>query len=169
MEIKDLPKVNNEKELTETQKNDLFGNIIRGKDVTEKIETSRGTFEVKFPRMKDLEVIGRVLANRLNGIPVQSMDPNVYSLMSKIATLDIIVVSGPAWYENAKKDNGFTWGDIPVQSFIEEVHAKAFDFRLKVQELLERNSETENTGMVTGVGNDDVGNPGLFEGLSGSK
>ena len=59
MELKELPKTN-EKELSDDQKKDLFGNIIRGKDVTEKIETSRGVFEVKFPRMRDLEIIERL-------------------------------------------------------------------------------------------------------------
>lgn len=168
MEVKELPK-KTEKELSEEQKNDLFGNIVRGKDVTEKIETSRGVFEVKFPRMKDLETIGRILARRLNGLSVQSMDPNIYNLMSQIATLDVVVVSGPAWYENAVKESEFTWGDIPSPSFISEVYAKAFDFRLKVQEMLESGKKTGDNGVDAGTSNDVTGGSGLFEGLSGKK
>lgn len=168
MEIKDLPKTK-EKELTEEQKNDLFGNIIRGKDVTEKIETSRGIFEVKFPRMKDLETIGRVLARRMNGLSVESMDPNIYNLMSEIATLDVIVVSGPSWYENAIKESDFSWGNIPVQSFIQEVYAKAYEFRLKVSQMLESSETNGDKPVAASVNNDDANKPGLFEGLSGSK
>lgn len=168
MEIKELPKTK-EKELTEEQKNDLFGNIIRGKDVTEKIETSRGVFEVKFPRMKDLETIGRVLARRMNGLSVESMDPNIYNLMSEIATLDVVVVSGPAWYENAVKENDFTWGNIPVQSFIQEVYAKAYEFRIKVSKILEQDEKDGDNGVAADKGDDDAHQPGLFEGMSGSK
>ena len=166
MELKNLPKVN-EKELSNLQKEDLFGNIIRGKDVTEKIETSRGIFEVKFPRMSDLESIGRVLAYRLKGLSVQSIDPNIYSLMSQIATLDVVVIDGPAWYQNAKKEGDFTWSNIPVQSFIQEVYAKAYDFRFKVQEMLEPKQDETNTAVVAGKDNDSAGESGLFEGLSG--
>lgn len=168
MEVKELPKIK-EKELTEEQKNDLFGNIIRGKDVTEKIETSRGIFEVKFPRMRDLETIGRVLARRMNGLSVDSMDPNIYNLMSEVATLDVVVVSGPAWYENAVKESDFTWGNIPIQSFIQEVYAKAYEFRLKVQNLIESDKENGNIGMATDISDDAANQPGLFENMSGRK
>jgi len=169
MEVKELPKTTG-KDLTDEQKNDLFGNIIRGKDVTEKIETSRGEFEVKFPRMKDLETIGRVLARRMNGLSVSSMDPNIYNLMSEIATLDVVVVSGPAWFENARKENPeFSWGSIPVQSFIQEVYAKAYEFRLKVSEMLESGKADGDNEVAAGESNDVSNQPGLFEGLSGKK
>lgn len=162
IETKDI-----EKELTENQKNDLFGNIIRGKDVTETIKTSRGDFKVKFPRTKDLEAIGRVLAYRLNGLSVQSMDPSVYNLMQQIATLDVIIISGPAWYENAKKEGSFvSWGDIPIQSFIQEVYALAYSFREEVQNELEQDKKDSDSKVVP-VNSDNVpDSTGLFEGMS---
>lgn len=156
-----------EKEMSEAQKNDLFGNIIRGKDVTETISTSRGDFKVKFPRTKDLETIGRVLAFRLNGIPVQSVDPNVYALMQQIATLDVVVLSGPAWYENAKKEGKFTtWGDIPMQSYVQEVYGKAYSFRDKVQKELELGENAADSKVDSGKNDNVSDSPGLFEGLS---
>ena len=100
-----------EKEITENDKENLFGSIIRGEEVTDILKTSKGDFKVKFPRARDLETIGRVLAYRLNGLSVQSIDPNTYYLMKQIATLDVLVLEGPAWYENAKKENKLTtWG-----------------------------------------------------------
>lgn len=167
MEIKELPKVKSE-ELTETEKESLFNNIIRGKDVTEKIETSRGIFEVKFPRMSDLEAIGRILAHKMHGYSVESMDRGIYMLMSQIATLDVLVVSGPGWYENAKKEGFFTWGNIPTESFVQEVYAKAYEFRVKVQDILEGNSNEGNKGVATSNDNDVSNKPGLFDGLSDS-
>lgn len=166
MKIEKLPKTDIE-ELTTGEKENLFGSIVRGKDVTEEIETSRGKFKVKFPRMSDLEAIGRVLAYRMNGLSVQSMDPNVYNLMQQIAMLDVVVVSGPAWYENAKKEDGFTWANVPIQSFIQEVYAKASEFRLKVSKMLESDTGHDNKRMAAAESGDNAAESGLFEGMSG--
>lgn len=168
MELKELPKDKKE-ELTKQQKDDLFISLLRGKDVTEKVETTRGIFELKFPRMIDLEKIGRIMAFRQNGLPTQCFDPNVLALMNEIATLDVLVVSGPAWYENIKKENeDFTWQDIPDQNFIQEVYAKAYEFRLKVQKIFNKPAGKENSGMDNTGSNEDSNGPDLFEGLSGS-
>lgn len=167
MEIKELPKIN-DVELTENEKENLFNNIIRGKDVTEKIETSRGVFEVKYPRVDDLEKIGRILAYKLGNATIDTMDKGIYALMSQTATLDVIVLSGPAWFENAKKETNFTWSDIPLESFISEVYAKAYKFRIEVQNILEGNTQEGNKGMVTNNNNVNVDKPSLFEGLADS-
>ena len=74
------------------------------------------------------------------------------------------VDSESAWYENAKKENlNFSWLDIPSQAFIQEVYAKAYEFRLKVQKLLESDSKEGNKELdsVQNVEND--GSPGLFD------
>lgn len=169
MELKTLPKAETET-LSELQKTDLFNSIVLGKDVTEKLETSRGVFEVKFPRLKDLEVISRVTALRLKGISVESFDANSYALIQQIAYLDVVVVSGPAWYENAKKEvQGFSFGDIPSQKFLQEVYAKALEFQLKVQGMLESEpEERESAGTDSVSDNQDTSGSGLFDGLSGN-
>ena len=84
-----------------------------------------------------------------------------------IATLDVIVLEGPSWYENAKKENvNFSWGDIPLQSYIQEVYAAAYTFRLKVQKLLETNGEEGDKGMDSVSDTENNGSPGLFDGIS---
>ena len=170
MELVDLPKVEEKNELSEFQKENLFDSIVRGKDVIEKIETSRGTFEIKFPRAKDLETIGRLTAYRLNGISEKCFDDATYSLIQQIATLDVVVRSGPAWYENAKKENSnFSWGDVPSQKFIGEVYAKAFEFRFKVQTMLDEDTERRDTELVAAKGNENNSGPGVFSGISSSE
>ena len=165
MEVEKLEKPT--KELNETQRVDMFNSIVMGKDVTEKIKTSRGDFKVKYPRARDLQQIGRLQALRLNGIPFECFDRNALALIQEIATLDVVVLEGPAWYENAKKENvNFSWADIPVQSYIQEVYAKAYEFRLKVQKLLESNDKNGNTEMDSVSDVEDNGSPGLFDGLS---
>lgn len=165
MEVEKLEKPT--KELNETQRVDMFNSIVMGKDVTEKIKTSRGDFKVKYPRARDLQQIGRLQALRLNGIPFECFDRNALALIQEVATLDVVVLEGPAWYENAKKENvNFSWADIPVQSYIQEVYAKAYEFRLKVQKLLESNDKDRNSEMDSVSDVEDNGSPGLFDGLS---
>ena len=154
-------------ELNNEQKTNMFNSIVMGKDVTETIETSRGKFKVKYPRARDIQAIGRLQALRLNGIPIECFDKNVLALIQEIATLDVVVLEGPVWYENAKKENiNFSWLDIPSQSYIQEVYAKAYQFRLKVQKLIESDSEEGNKGLDSVSNVEDNGSPGLFDGVS---
>ena len=168
MKVETLPK-EEQKELTEKQKENLFTSIVLGKDVTETIETSRGKFKIKYPRMRDIEEIGRRTAFRLNSLPAMSFDAGIYNLIQKIATLDTLVISGEGWYENAKKEANFTWGAIPIQSFIEEVYSKVAEFRFKVQELLERDNDTANREVAAEENSNVSSDAGLFEGMSGGE
>ena len=164
----ELEKIENKNpELNETKRIDLFNSIVLGKDVTETIKTSRGDFKIKFPRARDIQQIGRLQALRLNGISIECFDKNVLALIQEIATLDVVVLEGPSWYENAKKENlNFSWLDIPSQAFIQEVYAKAYEFRLKVQKLIESDGREGNPEMdsVSDVENND--SSGLFDGLN---
>lgn len=165
MEIKKIEK--QEEKLNETEVSDLFKAIIEGKDITEQVKTKKGIFEIKFPRIKDLEAIGRLTAYRLNGLSAKSFDPDTYSLIQKIAALDILTVKGPGWYELAKKNQiNFGWSDIPSQSLLEEVYASAYNFRIKVQREIESDKKPTDREVAT-LGNiDNPDEPNLFEGLS---
>ena len=155
------------KGLEEDKRVDMFNSIVMGNDVTETVKTSRGDFKVKFPRARDIQQIGRLQALRLNGIPIECFDRNVLALIQEIATLDIVVLEGPSWYENAKKENvNFSWLDIPSQAFIQEVYAKAYEFRLKVQKLIESDNKDGNTEMDAVSDVKDNGGPGLFDNIS---
>ena len=153
-------------ELTEDQRVDMFTSIVMGKDVTEMIKTSRGDFKVKYPRARDLQAIGRLQAYRLNGVPADSFDKNILAFMQQVATLDVLVLEGPTWYENAKKENvNFSWLDIPSQSFIMEVYSSLYTFRLKVQKLIESDGKEGNKGLDSVSNVEDNGSPGLFDNI----
>lgn len=157
-----------EPELNENEVNDLFKKIVLGQEVTEFIKTSRGEFKVKFPRARDIESIGRVLASRLRGIPVSCFDVNSYNLMLWVATLDVLVLDGPDWFKLAKKENElFSWRDIPSAVYIQEVYDLLMTFREKVQKQIESNPKTENNRMVNTGSSNDSNEPGLFDGMSG--
>ena len=153
--------------LDENERISMFNSIVMGKDVTEMIKTSRGDFKVKYPRARDIQQIGKLQALRLNGIPIDSFDKNVLAFIQEIATLDVVVLEGPVWYENAKKENvNFSWLEIPSQSYIQEVYAKAYEFRLKVQKLIESDGEEGNKGLDSVPDVKDNGSPGLFDNIS---
>lgn len=169
MQIVDKIKENPVKELTDEQTSDLFRSIVMGKDITEEIKTEKGVFIVKFPRLRDVEAIGRLTAFRLNGIPAHCFDADSYELMQRIATLDVITVSGPSWYELAKKEQpGFSWRDIPSMELINEVYAKAYQFRLTVQDKINGDTKTANRKVDDTSVSEKTSGPELFDGLSGS-
>lgn len=139
-----------EEELTMQAQDDLFYKIVRGEDVTETIETTRGKFTIKYPRIRDLETIGRLTAMRQNELPQASFEATIYSIMQKVATLDVLTISGPAWFENAKKENtkGTVWQNIPLVAFVDEVYSKTLAFRDKVQGLLEEGGKRTNNDVA---------------------
>jgi hypothetical protein len=50
-----------------------------------------------------------------------------------------MIESGPAWFENAKKEiKSFSWRDMPDADFIDEVYALAYSFRQTVQGKFKR-------------------------------
>ena len=164
MELENIQK--KEKSLDSIQTESLFIAIARGKDATEWIETSKGKFKVKFARAKDLEEIARRSAYRMGGIPSSCFAPNASALINQIATLDVLVVEGPAWYQNIIEENpNFSWSDMPSVAFIQEVYAKAYDFRVEMQEKIEHNPNITNTRMDDNEAIKDS-NTGVFDGIS---
>lgn len=152
--------------LDETQRVNMFTSIVMGKDVTETIKTSRGDFKVKYPRARDIQQIGKLQAYRLGGISAESFDKNVLTFIQEVATLDVLVLDGPDWFNNAKKENeNFSWLDIPSQSFIMEVYSKLYTFRLKVQKCIETNDTEGSEGVAAVSDVKDNGSPGLFDGI----
>jgi hypothetical protein len=141
---------------------ELFFQLLNGKTVHEKIPTSRGEFTVKFPKEKDIERIGILVAQRRMGVPAASFDLNTENSIYKCVVLDVIVEGGPAWYENAKKKNAnFSWRDMPDTDFIEEVYTLAYSFRQKVQAKFKQPDKAPAGGNGQPGVENDVGD-GLF-------
>lgn len=148
---------------------DFFMQLVRGKDITEVIETKRGKFTVKYPKQKDILAIGRLVARNHIGIPAECFDRNTETKIQVISTLEVIVVDGPDWWKNAKKENNnWNWGYVPDETFLNELYLKAYEFRRKVEEHFNRVEEKEPVGVSTESGNEHSVDFGLFEGLSGS-
>ena len=160
-----------ETEIMSVQKHDdLFFSMLNGNTVEETVTTSRGEFTVKFPKQTDILAIARIAAVMRNGIQANNFDVNGDYEIQKCATLDIIVTSGPAWFNKAKSVPSFSWRNMPDANFTDEVYAKALSFRQDVQAEL-RGIERDANNRIDEKGSEavssDVGS-GLFSGVSGS-
>jgi hypothetical protein len=153
--------------LTEEQRDDFFTRLITGKDVTEEIETGKGVFTVKYPKSKDLLAAGRIAAFRRNFKPVEAFDAETEMLNSMTSLLDVVVVSGPAWFENAKKANpNFSFLEAPSRGFIMELYGKAYSFREKVESRLNQGEGTADQRVSASAGDADPVDSGAFGSLS---
>lgn len=153
--------------LSEDKADELFYSLLNGKTIGDTIKTSRGDFVVKFPKHKDIERIGIIVAQRHCGLAAVSFDIDTENSIYKCAVLDVMIESGPVWYEKVKKSNeSFSWREIPDTDYIDEVFVKARSFRDRVQEQLRRpenplGGETDPEGIQKAVGSD------LFSGIAG--
>jgi hypothetical protein len=153
--------------LTEEQRDDFFTKLVMGKDVTEEVETGKGTFLIKYPKSRDLITIGKIAATRRNFKPIEGFDAETEMVNVMASTLDVVVVSGPKWFEDAKKANlNFSFLEVPSRVFLAELYGKAYSFREKVEQRLNQAEESDDRRVPPEAGNDDPVDGGAFGGLS---
>jgi len=154
--------------LSEEKKDTLFFTMLKGQTVKDTVKTSRGEFVVKFPKQGDLITIARLAAFMRAGISASNFDASGDYEIQKVATLDVTVDSGPAWFNKLKKDANFSWRNIPDANFVDEVYAMVLSFRAAIQERLKGNEEygvTETPEEVSGGVPPNVGGS-LFSGIT---
>ena len=153
--------------LTEEQRDDLFTKLIMGKDVTEAVKTSKGIFTIKYPKSKDLIAIGRIAAMRRNYKPIEGFDAEMEMVNAMASTLDVIVVSGPKWFEDAKKANlNFSFLEVPSRGFLAELYGKAYSFREEVEQRLNQEEGSNDKRVPPETGDAGSVDGGAFGSLS---
>jgi hypothetical protein len=153
--------------LTEREREDYFTKLVMGKDVTEEVETKRGKFTVKYPKPADLIAIGRIMAFRRDYKPVEAFDARSEEMNLVTATLDVVVVSGPEWFENARKARTtFSFVEAPSRSFLLELYGKAYSFRAKVESVLTEGEGAGDQRVPAEPGDDGAVDGGAFGGLA---
>jgi hypothetical protein len=153
--------------LTEEQRDDFFTKLVMGKDVTEEVTTGKGVFTVKYPKSKDFLAIGRVMSLRRNYKPPESFDAESEMVNTMTSTLDVVVVSGPKWFEDAKKANqNFSFLEVPSRAFLAELYGKAYSFREQVEQRFDQAEGSADKRVPAETGNDDTVDGGAFGGIS---
>jgi hypothetical protein len=153
--------------LTEEEKDSFFTKMVMGQDVTEEVDTTKGRFTLKYPKTSDIVMIGKVAAFRRNYKPVECFDAETEMLNMMASTLDVVVVSGPKWYEDAKTMNkNFSFMEVPSRGFLAELYGKAYSFREKVELRLNPPEGPTDIPVPAKDGNDDAVDGGAFGGIS---
>jgi hypothetical protein len=164
--IKTVPRIKTKdpvEKLSEDEKDDLFTKLIMGEDATSEIKTRRGVFIVKYPRPSDILTIGKYSAARRNYRPIESFDAETELVNVMTSTLDVVVVSGPPWYEKAKTANSnFSFLEVPSRAFLAELYSKAYSFRGEVEQCFDKAERPANKRVPTQKGNDDPMDSGAF-------
>ncbi|GHU24780.1 hypothetical protein FACS1894164_12230 [Spirochaetia bacterium] len=149
------------------EREDFFVKLVMGKDVTTSIETSRGTFEVKYPKEKDTLAIGRLMSFRRNNYPIESFDSAFETVNMLTSTLDVIVTDGPPWYKRAKQSvSNWDWTLVPDRKFLREVYDKASEFRNTVETSFETGQTRGDSPIPATPGLDAAVDRGAFGDLS---
>jgi len=141
MKICDDVNLEKKEVLSDKKIDEIFLLMLSGKSVTETIKTSRGDFEVRYPKQKGLITIGHIAAFIRNGMPPSAFDASTEYEILKCAALDFMVIGGPTWFEDVKKAPLFSWRDMPDSNFTDEVYAKALSFCTTVKEKLKEVTE----------------------------
>ena len=160
---------NNERveKLTGEQKDDYFTKLILGKDVVEEVETSRGKFEVKYPTSADIVSIGKIAAFRRGYKPAAAFDAETDMVITMASTLDVVVLSGPPWYEKAKaKNKNLSFMEVPSRMFISELYGKAYSFRAKIEQCIDPPQGSTDKPVSTEGRNDDPMDSGAYGEIS---
>jgi hypothetical protein len=153
--------------LAEDQRDDFFTKLVTGKDATEDVGTGRGVFTVKYPKSKDLLTIGRLMAMRRSFKPPESFDAETEMVNTMASTLDVVVVSGPKWFEDAKNANlNFSFLEVPSRAFLAELYGKAYSFREEAEQRLVQAGEPADKRVPAETGDDGPVDGGAFGGIS---
>ena len=153
--------------LTEEQRDDYFTKLVMGKDVIEEVNTSKGVFTIKYPIAKDILAIGRIMSLRRNYRPPESFDAESEMVNTMASTLDVVVLSGPKWFEDAKARNkNFSFLEVPSRDFLAELYGKAYSFREQVEGRFDSPEESGDQRVPAKPGNDGPVGGGAFEGIS---
>jgi hypothetical protein len=153
--------------LAEDQRDDFFTRMVMGKDVTEEVKTSKGVFVIKYPKSKDLIAIGRIAAIRRNFKPIEGFVADTEMVNVMASTLDVVVVSGPKWFEDAKESNlNFSFLEVPSRVFLAELYCKAYSFREKVEQRLNAPEGSADQRIPPKEGDDGPVVGGAFGSLS---
>jgi hypothetical protein len=153
--------------LTGEQRDDYFTSLLMGKDVVEDVNTSRGVFNIKYPTSADIVTIGKIAAFRRNFKPPEVFDAETGMLIGMASTLDVVVLSGPKWFEEAKnKNKNFSFLEVPSREFLSELYGKAYSFREKIEQSFDTSKRSADKPVSPEAGDDDAMGGGAFGEIS---
>jgi len=138
---------------------ELFDKLVAGEQITETIETSRGTFEIKYPLGIDFVEI-----NKRKAILRGSVAPEMFNRAEDLdleayATLDQVVVTSPDWWKKLKSSI-----HCPDQKLITDLYRRYLRHYEKVQQSISTPGPDDGKGKTQD--DDKVVGDGPFSGVT---
>jgi hypothetical protein len=116
---------------------DVMETLLSGKAIQKPVMTSRGEFTILYPTGRDRLRIDRRRATRRGGIPADAFDEYAEYNNNVWSTLDIVVVDGPDWYNQAKgKNPRWSWEEVPDEELAVELFDAYRTFRGDITERI---------------------------------
>lgn len=135
--VEETPRKQKKEQPKKEENVDLFSAMLDGKAITKTLETSRGVFKIKYPTGRDRVQIDQMKAVRRNGLPASAFDVSALYNNEVFSTLDVVVVDGPDWWKDARKnDERWSWEDCPDEELVIELYRQVDTFRTSIQERL---------------------------------
>jgi hypothetical protein len=141
---------------------EVFEKLLAGEDVTEKVETRRGSFTLKYPCGREFIEIDRRKAIMRNGVPASSFDREAEANMEAYASLDVVIVDAPKWWESLKGGSS----GCPDADLINDLYRGYLRFTAKIRALLSFGNPGESGGNVQADNKNPTVGRGLFQNLA---
>jgi len=122
---------------------DPFELILKGERITITKRTRRGEFKIAFPLPSDLRQIDILVAERLDGKPISSFSESSISNIRAYATLDVIIVSAPKWWEKLDSSE-----QCPDDDLVRSLYRSYLRHYAKIQKLLSDGRFGKDVGQI---------------------
>lgn len=131
-----------EEEKKGDKKKNVLEILLSGERVTETIETKRGTFTIVLPLPKDIRRTEVIIANRLGGQPASSFTSVTLANIRAYATLDVVVVEAPEWWQKLESAE-----DCPDDDLILNLYRRYLLFYNKTQRGISKSRFRDGSGV----------------------
>jgi hypothetical protein len=146
---------------------DLFMLLLSGKAVTKVLKTARGDFKVKYPMGHERIKIDQLKAMRRGGVPANAFDITAFFNNEVYSTLDVVVIDGPDWWKEAKKnDERWTWEDCPDEDLIVDLYNQFRTFRDGIQTKIRESTSGKGARTAATTDSHASMDDGAFSGIA---
>lgn len=120
------------------QENTIIGQMLKGTYPEHVVKTKHGDFKVKYPTGKETDLISRLRAQALNGLPLESFDKQSIGRYHVDATLEVVIIEYPKDFPEVWQKNKI--GDFPDQGVKNDIFNEFFTFRDETQDSISKES-----------------------------
>ena len=143
------------------EKTDPLEILLSGERLTKTEKTRRGEFVLAFPLPSDLRRIEVRVAGMLEGQPASSFPPATLANFRAYATLDVVIVNAPEWWEDMESPE-----QCPDDELVTDLYGRYLRFYRETQRILTRGRSGLSVGKIKRKNKAEVVDDAPFQGLA---